>query len=522
MRSTQRHRFAILTCGAVALVVLGVRFAMIDACGNPLPYWDQWDAEARDVVVPWHEGELSALDLFERHNEHRIPFTKALSLALLVANGAWEQRVEMVAGALAHVATAILLVWLAPVLLPGRRRAWMVAAALILFCLPFGWYNTVNGFQSQFYFLELFSVLAFVFALRADRFGASFVAGGVLAVVACLSMGSGLLCPLALGLVCAYLAVVDAQRRRLCAASAVLHLAIAGVFLALSGGSQHLDLASAEGLSDFLAALARTLAWPFVNTPWLAVVVWAPFACFAAWHVAARRPLDPGARWVLTAGVWILLQIVAMAYVRGHGGVAPPSRYLDLLALGLVAAFVGLMRLMPSGSFAGRDARRWAAFGAAAVWVIVVAGGLARFSVVYCRPALVAMTEEIPEQIVRCRSYLATGELETLTVGVRPGSIPYPDGEKLAAYLDAPAVRSVLPVVLRDEDPAAWKQWRRSGGPLGVATEFGLDSAWGLVAAGGVGLVVAGAFGFRRRRRRDRDCRAVEAEQRETVTCAVD
>ena len=72
-------------CGALAAVVFFSRAWLIREWGSPLPFWDQWDAEAIGLYWPWLNGTIHWQDLFRAHNEHRIFLTRAADLALFVA-----------------------------------------------------------------------------------------------------------------------------------------------------------------------------------------------------------------------------------------------------------------------------------------------------------------------------------------------------------------------------------------------------------------------------------------------------
>src|SRR5271156_6101607 len=57
------------------LLGMGMKLMMLQRCINPLPYYDQWDAEAAVIYVPYYEHALRFLDFFRPQNEHRIFFT---------------------------------------------------------------------------------------------------------------------------------------------------------------------------------------------------------------------------------------------------------------------------------------------------------------------------------------------------------------------------------------------------------------------------------------------------------------
>src|SRR5579862_3322483 len=71
------------------LLICGAKFWLINAFGNATPFWDQWDAEAT-MIKAYLEGALTPMMFFAAHSEHRIAFTRMLSLALFCANHQWD------------------------------------------------------------------------------------------------------------------------------------------------------------------------------------------------------------------------------------------------------------------------------------------------------------------------------------------------------------------------------------------------------------------------------------------------
>src|SRR5690554_2887113 len=57
---------------ALFLMVFASKLALLNAFASPLPFWDQWDAEAANLYKPYLDGSLSWQALFASHNEHRI------------------------------------------------------------------------------------------------------------------------------------------------------------------------------------------------------------------------------------------------------------------------------------------------------------------------------------------------------------------------------------------------------------------------------------------------------------------
>ena len=173
-------RLALAGCLAA---VLGAKILLIARLGIPTPYWDQWDAEAAGLYLPWLEGRLDAAHWFAFHNEHRLVLTRASALALLWLTGTWDPIAQMLFNALVHVAAIGLLIALLGRLLDLTRFLFFAAFALLFWAVPFGWDNTLGGFQLQFYGLILLSVLS-LHLVCAPAWSVRWVLGTLLAVLA--------------------------------------------------------------------------------------------------------------------------------------------------------------------------------------------------------------------------------------------------------------------------------------------------------------------------------------------------
>src|SRR5579885_2342392 len=185
----------ILLCLALPLglffIIFGAKLVVIEKFGSDLPYWDQWDGEAGVVFMPYFDGRLSPANIFAPHNEHRIVFTKLLSLLLMIGDGQWDARLECVINAALHAAIlSIMLAWI--------QRYWglVVAGAGLLILIavtapPLAWENTLGGFQSQFYFLTGFSLAAMWLFLSAPAWSWRWCLAILCAFAAIFSMGSG-------------------------------------------------------------------------------------------------------------------------------------------------------------------------------------------------------------------------------------------------------------------------------------------------------------------------------------------
>ena len=186
--STHRRWLSLL---AVFLVVFGARLWLIERYGSPVPYLDQWDAEAQLVIGPWLNGESSFDKLFSAHNEHRVLNSRLLTLALFCGNGQWDPLLEAVASSFIYGVLAVVAAIGFSRLVEQRYRGAVLFGVVLMGALPFGWENTLVGFQSQFYLLMLFSIVALWGLGIQPPLSAGWWLGASSGMLACLSMGSG-------------------------------------------------------------------------------------------------------------------------------------------------------------------------------------------------------------------------------------------------------------------------------------------------------------------------------------------
>src|SRR5438876_741033 len=158
-----------------------------------MPDWDQWDAEAMELFVPWFEHDHFIGHLFHPHNEHRIVVTKLQNLALALVNGQWDSRLECVVNAALHSAIAVGFWLLARRWTKPRWHAPLFFLAAALFGLPLAWQNILGGFHSQQYWLLGLSFVAIVLLPFARPWSAGWWIGAAAAILALGTMGSGFL-----------------------------------------------------------------------------------------------------------------------------------------------------------------------------------------------------------------------------------------------------------------------------------------------------------------------------------------
>jgi hypothetical protein len=434
-RVATRRLTALLFVLGFALVIFGGKLGLIHFAGSDLPFWDQWDAESEDVVRPYVEGRLTLSDLTRPHNEHRIIPTKLLALGLLAANRQWDALLEMTANALIHVLCAVVCLLVGRRWLTGWRLTGYVGLLLLLFVLPFGWENTVRGFQGQFYFLLLFCLTHLWLSLRNDGFTWSWGLGQVAGAVAIVTMASGFLSSVAL---VAMLLFRLLQTRTWSAQNAVTF----GIGIALTGAGWFLktdhpghEVLRASSLREFGASALRLFTWPANAFLPFGLVLVAPALVFI-WRTNRFRN-HPTDRVLLGLFTWSVLQVLALAYARGST-TDIASRYFDLLAIGGMLSWVLLAR-----EFTGRTRTA-----VTLAWSVVFLAGLYDQTARAWRDNLVPLVPQLRQQETNVRSFLQT-EDPLFILGKEGTEIPYPDPHVLLARLKNESIRQVLPASVR-------------------------------------------------------------------------
>jgi len=176
----------------------------------------------------------------------------------------------------------------------------------------------------------------------------------------------------------------------------------------------------------------------------LVPVLWLPTAALAAGYVRSRGLRGEDDRVLLGLGAWTLMHAAAIALARGARGAGPASRYMDILAVGLVvniAAALALTRRVAPPH------RHRLARAALAAWLLVP--GIAGFELLRTELRHVQGNAALLLQQVRnVRRYIATDDMSTLRD--KPFQhIPYPAADPLADRLRSPYIRSILPPSVR-------------------------------------------------------------------------
>ncbi len=344
-----------LWLAALFLTILGAKLWVIQLYGTNLPYWDQWD-QARYFFQPLVEGKLIWSGWFQPHNEHRIVFTRLLDALELWLNGQWDPRLQMVVNAMIHAGYACTLAvglwWYSGKKQPGRICGLLAP----LFALPLAPENTIHGFQSQMYFLGIFS-LAAMLGLGLGRVGGwAWWLGALTAGLAIFTMASGFLAVVA---VVGLIAARSLQQRRWPRKELItvaVAVAVAALGWALNVTVKEHQLLQAKSAGVFLWVFEASLAWPFTDLPWLCPLLCLPLAWLVFEYFRGTLKDARAGEFVLLLAGWSILQVAALAYSRAS--VAGSNRYFDTLSSVPLVNLAALLVLRENGTFA-RLAAAW-------------------------------------------------------------------------------------------------------------------------------------------------------------------
>jgi len=440
-------------CLALFLTILGARLWLINEFGSDLPFWDQWDLEGKSLYKPYFEGKLSqrVWVWFAPFAEHRPFFTRALSLGLLIANGQWDARLQMVVNAMMVAAIGCGVFLLCCI---ATQRRWSAAWCLIIgviFVLPFGWQSTLAGFHSMYFFLLGFSIFAIWFLGIHPPWSLQWCVGCALGVCALFTITPGLLATSAVLGAILLRALREGRTGRRCFKdhwpTLVVCVGIPLLGLLLKPVVERDYALQAQSVTGFLKALAMGLAWPNHHTPILCLVNWLPFAVFVVAYLRGVTGDGKAERFSLGLGCWLLLLIAAIAFFRGGGRFEYRiTKYMTFLGPGLLVNFLSMFIIHSSGVM--KQIKFIIPRHAFAIWLLMNGIGLGLLTIHNFHRDLPSRKRSYDAQIVNVAAFVATDRIEHLTDKPRL-AIPHPRAAFLAKILREPTIQKILPVSVR-------------------------------------------------------------------------
>jgi uncharacterized membrane protein len=444
INTNSHHQLFYLKLLAVALVIFGARLWLIEHFGSSVPFWDQWDGEARGLFLPWLNHTLTWAELLSPHNEHRILMPRLLYLLLFIINGQeWNPLLEMVINAGIVTFTALLLIVILNHLLGSAMQNGLLLSITLLWSLPYSWENTLSGFQSAFYLTVLFSLLTLWGLLFQKNWTVGWWLGAFAAMMAYFSLASGFFILLVIIILKSYLIIIDSANRKTHLPTLFISIIITILCIILLLGVPQDPTFKTTQINDFFLTLGKTLAWPWVTLPWFSLLIYLPFLVLVFRLLWLRRLPSNAELMILALGGWVILQATATAYARGLGGQPPASRYMDILVLGIVANLLASY-LMTQPWYGLSQRLKLYLIISISLWGLLVIVGLGWLMKEVTYPYLQLRQSHNIEQLKNTREFMRTGELAALK-NKPPLHIPYPHAETLAGFLTHPKIRSILP-----------------------------------------------------------------------------
>lgn len=480
-------------------LVAGIRLLLVAAWAGDAPYADDINSTGwLHIYASQSTHGLPWAWLWQPHAEHRLVTQKLYSLGLAWLNGGqWDVRVEMTASALLWGGLAGALVIFGGGQLRGVARAAWVAFVVAAEGMPVAWENLLWAFQVQFVFLVGFALLALWWLTRARTLSAAWWGGLLCAAAACASQAGGLIVlPAVIGVT--LLRFIKSPEKRTWREGVALGLyggLLAAALTAVAHFEAH-DGFRIKSMAHAVEAAGMLLAWPWSGRAWAAFFLWLPgVACLvAAFFRPAERSGEekPDTNWFwFGVLVWSLGMTAATTISRGElqrlG--PPPSRYTDVLVIGLLAN--GWVLLI--------WARRGWRGAVAGLWLAAAVAGMAGYTLQLSRaptPAttvtqlsLRAVIASRPMHAEAFRDYVRTHELNRLVVDPPMYGPPEPVAEIVGRLQQAGRWPATL-----DRDRPHWPWLSRVAKAAGT---------WGwLVLLAGAGC--AGWAGWRTLRRGQR------------------
>ena len=316
----------------IAVVFCG-RLCIVFFAGSPIPFHDQWYAEAQGILMPYLHHQLVVGHFFAPNGDHVIALTRALALLLVIIEGKWDCITQMVINsALSPFCLWPLMYWAV------RRNSVRVASVVclvigVIYGSPLFYGNIVWGFQSQILLMISLSLSHLYLVVIRPAGWARWLLGMMCGLLAAMSFASGFIATV----VCA-LALLSSWR--------YLHLSVRYLVGTIVGCFSIIVFAlwltpAHSGMSEIDPArvghtFVHALSFPDRMFSYWGLLFWAPAACGLV-LTAIRRDLTADWFFPLTIAVWCLGQILAISLGRSEPAIVLAPRYYDIFMVGVLA-----------------------------------------------------------------------------------------------------------------------------------------------------------------------------------------
>ena len=483
----------------LSLTILGAKLQVLQVYSVDLPFQDEWEADALYLFKPWEEGTLHLSNFFAAHNEHRIFFTRVWELGWYVLNEGWSPQLVMTANTVLHSLLAVILYLLFESALNKQGKVLLLFAVAFAVGMPYSTASVLVAFQSQFYFLMIFSALGIWLLVTREPFSLPWWGGMVAIGCAYFSVFAGLLGLIAVAMVFALKFLRERSLRR-------NEWLTIGLLVVLLGGGysfraevpRHASLIAVSPFA-FIASFAVAIGWPHIKILPLGLLIYLPFGFFNLLYLRKQLTHNRFTAFLLGLGWWVLSIAAAAAYMRGASGARPADRYWDVLILGVLVNLICLQFILDKFSHRSEADEGKAPFQSDKArlrsgipdWLLVSALiWLANLGLGLYQSGEIVFNQKLPETRASQRlatqhlkDYLRSGDLSHLKN--KPLHETSFDGEPdyFAAILTDPTVRKTLPAPLNLISPQE--------GPFLRIGKWGM--AWGMpVMAVGLLMLLTG------------------------------
>lgn len=429
---TQQLAIILFVLGAVVLS----RLYYVNNFAVALPYWDQWDAEGDGLLRPWIENRLRIRDLWAPHNEHRIFPTRVLSLLIFEITGEWNNLTEVRFNIVLAVAIPVLLVGILLRNSALNEMRWILLPVIVAqFALPFPFENLLVGFQSQFYFLLLFTLTSLILAAYRPENKSSMAGIIILCVLSVITMASGFLTAIA---VMGIYFLNWYQRSQssfhqtimLCVLFAI---AVTGYFLIPQIPAN--QIYRARNISQLINSLGYILSWPVIGHQFYTFLFWIP-AIIVIPLLTFRKSMTRTDLLMAGCFIWSFSQSLAIAYGRGQELTLVSSRYTELFTPGLISNAWFVIRFT---EVLNKYRFRW-------IFLVIFFGLFSYAHITRFSSDMHDIRKNHHYSVIQTRNvclYLKTNNQSFLQQS--QFEIPFPSAVRLRELLDNLTIRSILP-----------------------------------------------------------------------------
>ncbi len=413
------------------LIVFGSMLWTVNNYGLSIPYYDEWGAEANWLYRLYENNTLGISEIFAPHNGHRLTLTRLTAIALYIVNGGWDPQLQMIVNALLHAILCTVLVRIILANSQDNNFLLPVVSTVLLFAIPFSWISITVAFQTQFYFMVLFSVLALQ-SLTSSRF----VLGYIFSAFAMLSMTPGaFVFPAFVGAV-----LVRAIQSRAITKNQILQCTISILLFSLFVLTLYEEPAAqvyyAQHIRGFFISFLAAISWPFRVSFGIGLAIYIPLVFYLI-----RSMLNSyGSSFILSLGMFIACQIIAMAYFRGGEGVPPANRYWEIMIVGIWVN--GMCAWYMTRGKRNKLARQFAT-----LWLLIAAIGLSTIGYQSFVDGLPNRKADGLTAQSLILEYIETGNRD-IFLGKSSSEVSHLDTNALVALLDDRQIKQILPSLL--------------------------------------------------------------------------